>query len=61
MVMAFIALAFVTTAWRPIFYALAIVMGLLEAFIRIGEGGHFLSDALLAGVFMALVAVWPIG
>ncbi|MCG6859267.1 MAG: phosphatase PAP2 family protein [Salaquimonas sp.] len=56
MVMAFIALAFVTTAWRPIFYALAIFMGLLEALIRVGQGGHFISDALFAGVFMVLVA-----
>ena len=55
-VMIFIALAFVTTAWRPIFYALAIVIGLLSALIRIGQGGHFLSDTLFAGVFMVLVA-----
>lgn len=55
-VMAFIALAFVTTAWRPIFYALAIFMGLLSALIRVGQGGHFLSDSLFAGVFMVLVA-----
>jgi len=56
MVMAFMALAFVTTAWRPIFYALAIVMGLVSALIRVGQGGHFISDALFAGVFMTLVA-----
>ncbi|GIL01570.1 MAG: phosphoesterase [Alphaproteobacteria bacterium] len=56
MVMAFIALAFVTTAWRPVFYALTIVMGLVAALIRVGQGGHFLSDTLLAGVLMTIVA-----
>ena len=56
MVMVFISLAFVTTAWRPVFYTLAVVMGLVSAIMRIGQGGHFLSDALFAGVFMVLTA-----
>jgi lipid A 4'-phosphatase len=56
MVMAFIALAFVSSVWRPVFYVLAIVLGMLSALIRVGQGGHFLSDSILAGVFMTLVA-----
>jgi lipid A 4'-phosphatase len=56
MVMLFMALAFATRHWRPIHYGLAILLGAVAAYIRVGQGGHFLSDALFAGVFMALVA-----
>lgn len=56
MVMVFIALAFATRHWRPIHYALAVIMGALSAYIRVGQGGHFLSDAIFAGVLMVLVA-----
>ena len=50
------ALAFATRHWRPIHYGLAVLLGALEAFIRVGQGGHFTSDAIFAGVLMALVA-----
>ena len=40
MVMAFIGLAFVTTAWRPVFYVLTVLMGLLAAAIRVGQIGR---------------------
>ena len=33
----------------------AVLAGSLIGFIRIGEGGHFLSDVVFAGVFMGLV------
>jgi len=56
MAMAFMALAFSTRHWRPIHYALAVAMGALEALIRVGQGGHFLSDAIFACVFMVLIA-----
>lgn len=56
MVMIFMALALATRHWRPIHYALAVLLGALEAFIRVGQGGHFTSDAIFAGVLMALVA-----
>jgi len=56
MVMVFMALAFATRHWRPIHYALAVLLGGLEGFIRVSQGGHFLSDAIFACVFMALVA-----
>jgi lipid A 4'-phosphatase len=32
----------------------AILAGSIIGFIRIGQGGHFLSDVVFAGVFMAL-------
>lgn len=56
MAMVFIALAFSTRHWRPIHYALAVVMGAVEALIRVGQGGHFLSDSIFACVFMVLIA-----
>lgn len=56
MAMLFLSLAFATRHWRPIHYGLAIVLGALESFIRVAQGGHFLSDAIFACVFMALVA-----
>lgn len=56
MVMAFIALAFMTTRMRPVFYILTAVMGGFVAFLRIGQGGHFLSDTLFAAALMMLVA-----
>jgi membrane-associated phospholipid phosphatase len=56
MVMAFIALAFMTTRMRPVFYVLTAVMGGCVAFQRIGQGGHFLSDTLFAAALMMLIA-----
>jgi hypothetical protein len=34
--------------------AAAVAAGAASGLIRMGEGGHFLSDVLFAGVFMAL-------
>ncbi len=56
MAMVFFALAFATRHWRPIHYGLALSMGVLEAFIRIGQGGHFLSDSIMAIALMAMIA-----
>jgi lipid A 4'-phosphatase len=56
MVMVFIALAFMTTRLRPVFYILTAVMGGFVAFLRIGQGGHFLSDTLFAAALMMLIA-----
>ncbi|MEM7463403.1 MAG: phosphatase PAP2 family protein [Pseudomonadota bacterium] len=56
MVMIFISLAFVSTAMRPLFYGLTIGMGAFSALIRVGQGGHFLSDTLFAASLMTLVA-----
>jgi lipid A 4'-phosphatase len=32
------------------------ITGLLAGLVRVMQGGHFLSDVVFAGVFMALVA-----
>ena len=34
--------------------AAAVAAGSIAGLIRMGEGGHFLSDVVFAGVFMAL-------
>ncbi|MGI9401361.1 MAG: phosphatase PAP2 family protein [Rhizobiaceae bacterium] len=56
MVMLFISLAFVSTRLRPLFYGLTIVMGAFSAVLRVGQGGHFLSDTLFAAALMVLIA-----
>lgn len=43
--------------WRPLSYAAAIAFGLAVSVTRIIMGGHFLSDAVFAGVFTFLI-VW---
>lgn len=57
MVMLFVGAALVSTVWRPVFYAAAVVFGATIAFIRIGQGGHFLSDTLAAAGLMTLLAI----
>jgi len=39
---------------RAALMAAALTAGTLSGLIRMGEGGHFLSDVVFAGVFMAL-------
>lgn len=56
MVMVFAALAFAAAGWRWLLWPLTVAMGALAALLRVGQGGHFLSDSILAGVFMVLVA-----
>lgn len=56
MTMAFIGLALVTSLWRPVFYAMAVAFGAAVAIIRVGQGGHFLSDSLAAMGIMTLIA-----
>lgn len=56
MVMIFVALGFATRHWRPIHFGLAIIMGALETFIRVSQGGHFLSDSIFSAVLMTLTA-----
>jgi lipid A 4'-phosphatase len=43
--------------WRPLAYAAAIAFGSVVSLSRIVVGGHFLSDAIFAGVFTFLI-VW---
>lgn len=56
MVMLFVGVALISRAWRPVFYVLAALFGATEAYIRIGMGGHFLTDTLAAAGFMTLMA-----
>ena len=57
MVMLFVGAALISTVWRPVFYAAALLLGAVSAFIRVGMGGHFLSDTLAAAGLMTLLAV----
>jgi lipid A 4'-phosphatase len=56
MFMIFISLAFILPAKRGVLVALTIVMGGLSGVMRMGQGGHFLSDVVFAGLFMTLTA-----
>jgi lipid A 4'-phosphatase len=56
MVMLFIGAALVSSIWRPVFYGAAVLFGALVSVIRIGQGGHFLSDTLAAAGLMAVLA-----
>ncbi len=42
--------------WRRRLLAAGVVMGSLAGLIRMGQGDHFFSDVIFAGVFMALTA-----
>ena len=48
------AIAMLARRRRAALMAAAVAAGGLIGLIRIGEGGHFLSDVVFAGVFMAL-------
>ncbi len=56
MFMIFIALAFIYPAHRIMFVLIAIIAGFASGIMRMGQGGHFFSDVVFAGVFMAMVA-----
>ena len=49
------AVALLARRRRATLMGVAVLAGSLIGFIRIGEGGHFLSDVVFAGVFMGLV------
>lgn len=52
----FFAAALVARRRRSAMIATALVGGTLAGLVRIAQGGHFLSDIVFAGVFMALTA-----
>lgn len=52
----FFALAMLFPAWRLTLVALGILGGLAAGLTRIAAGGHFFSDVIFAGIFMALTA-----
>jgi lipid A 4'-phosphatase len=43
--------------WRAVAYGAALAFGTAVGFLRIGFGGHFLTDVVFAGVFMFLI-IW---
>jgi lipid A 4'-phosphatase len=52
----FFAAAFLFSANALFLILLGIVMGSLAGFVRMTEGGHFLSDVVFAGILMAVTA-----
>ncbi len=56
MFMIFISLAFVLPAKRYLLIIVMIVMGTLSGIMRMGQGAHFLSDVIFAGLFMVMSA-----
>jgi len=54
--MLFFALALLLPRRRGPMIAIGIAGGTLAGFVRIAQGGHFLSDVVFAGVLMALIA-----
>lgn len=50
----FFAIALLATRQRGRLILLGIAGGTLAGFVRIAQGGHFISDVVFAGVFMAL-------
>ena len=56
MVMLFAPLIFICTKRRWILVAAMFIFGGLSSLMRIGQGGHFTSDCIMAGVFMVLTA-----
>ena len=43
--------------WRPLAYGAALAFGAAVGFLRIGFGGHFISDVVFAGVITFLI-IW---
>ena len=56
MFMVFFSLAFILPEKRRLTVALAIALGSLSGLMRMGQGGHFLSDVVFAGAIMAATA-----
>lgn len=53
----FFALAMIMRRRRRLLFNLGIAAGTASGFVRIAQGGHFLSDVLFAGIFMMLVCL----
>lgn len=56
MFMIFFALAFVLPHHRKMLMAFGVCLGGLSGLMRMGQGGHFFSDVVFAGLFMAITA-----
>lgn len=54
---AFFALALIAFKRRKRLLTLGVIFGTLAGIVRMGQGGHFLSDVIFAGVFMMLTVL----
>ncbi|MCP4934947.1 MAG: phosphatase PAP2 family protein [bacterium] len=54
--MAFFALALLLSNYRKLLLVAGVLIGSLSGLVRIGMGGHFLSDVAFSGIFMLLTA-----
>jgi lipid A 4'-phosphatase len=52
----FYSAALIAPAWSTSLMIGGTIVGLLAGLVRVTQGGHFLSDIVFAGVFMALVS-----
>lgn len=52
----FFAAALMFKTWSRTFVTLGIIFGSAAGFVRMAQGGHFLSDVVFAGILMALTA-----
>ena len=53
----FFGLAFMGGRWWRYFLGTGVLLGVIAGLMRMAQGGHYLSDVVFAGVFMALVAI----
>ncbi|MGH1407606.1 MAG: phosphatase PAP2 family protein [Rhodomicrobiaceae bacterium] len=54
----FFGLALISTTYRRNFLLAGIGAGLFAGYIRMGAGGHFLSDIIFSGIFMSLTCLF---
>ena len=52
----FYSVALVVPQWSVPTLIAGTIVGLAAGLVRVAQGGHFLSDVVFAGVFMALIA-----
>lgn len=56
MVMVVASLMFILPKWRKLFAALLLPAWFFASYMRVGQGGHFPSDTVFAGIFMIAIA-----
>lgn len=54
----FFALSLVLRRWRYQLIIAGVIAGTFSGLVRMGLGGHFLSDVLFAGIFMSFTALF---